>query len=576
MLSVINLLSQPGRRRPRPERGFTMIELAVVMVIIGLLMSLILKASMASVRRAEERATQALISKLETGLDDRLQALLETQPPYNNAHAYMAAIYNAAYAVPANPTGFIEGKQRAVVIAQFDQIKAEIPDVFYVQSNNDYPLNFAAQPFNSGTPGTNFGLGKAIPYWNYQLPLGNGAIDDGPLSGLAPPGWTSFGAAPANAAVPSAGTFNPYGTGMFGASYTAAGGIYKNLGYAPTGYDGADNNNDGMIDNYPEGIAGLNPSQVTQIATNLSNHKHKTARSEMLYALLVEGQGPLGSIFSADDFTAREIQDTDNDGLPEFVDAWGEPLQFFRWPIYYHSDHQRGVPANNSYNGMVQDITKGPVSGVAYPFPNNTPQNPDVLNYPYASVYEAREQNPLDPNQQLLSPSWWSNSSNTGTAASGTYLVQTFPTALNAAPLSPGAALFSTFFHTLLEPLASPKLTGAPNTQWFWDRGSNASPPYYPRRAYFSKFLIISSGPDHEHGVARLDAFNIPLNPTNLLVESQARQTNIIDYSTSASDPFLAPTDANPVNQNTGTPLYDAGQDDVSNHNFQAPGGVVQ
>ena len=62
----------------------------------------------------------------------------------------------------------------------------------------------------------------------------------------------------------------------------------------------------------------------------------------MLYALLVEGRGPLGSVFSRDDFTDKEVQDTDGDGLPEFVDAWGKPLQFFRWPMLYHSDIQRG------------------------------------------------------------------------------------------------------------------------------------------------------------------------------------------------------------------------------------------
>ena len=62
----------------------------------------------------------------------------------------------------------------------------------------------------------------------------------------------------------------------------------------------------------------------------------------MLYALLVEGHGPLGSVFSRDDFTDKEVQDTDSDGLPEFVDAWGQPLQFYRWPLLYHSDIQRG------------------------------------------------------------------------------------------------------------------------------------------------------------------------------------------------------------------------------------------
>ena len=34
----------------------------------------------------------------------------------------------------------------------------------------------------------------------------------------------------------------------------------------------------------------------------------------------------------ADRFTNEEVADTDNDGLPEFIDAWGQPLRFYRWP----------------------------------------------------------------------------------------------------------------------------------------------------------------------------------------------------------------------------------------------------
>ncbi len=33
---------------------------------------------------------------------------------------------------------------------------------------------------------------------------------------------------------------------------------------------------------------------------------------------------------------------------------------------------------------------------------------------PYASVYDSREQNPLDPNQTLLAPAWWGAQYNTG------------------------------------------------------------------------------------------------------------------------------------------------------------------
>ena len=42
----------------------------------------------------------------------------------------------------------------------------------------------------------------------------------------------------------------------------------------------------------------------------------------------VFGVAPVG----VDAFLEQEIADTDNDGLPEFVDAWGNPLRFYRWP----------------------------------------------------------------------------------------------------------------------------------------------------------------------------------------------------------------------------------------------------
>ena len=129
------------------------------------------------------------------------------------------------------------------------------------------------------------------------------------------------------------------GSGINGASYTAAAALYKNLGYAPIGYDMIDNDGNGLVDDWPEAISGGNASQI---AANLKAHKHNTARAEMLYAILVEGAGPLGSVFNRDDFTDKEVRDTDGDGLPEFVDAWGQPLQFFRWPLLYHSDIQRG------------------------------------------------------------------------------------------------------------------------------------------------------------------------------------------------------------------------------------------
>ena len=51
------------------------------------------------------------------------------------------------------------------------------------------------------------------------------------------------------------------GTGIFGASYFAAAGIYKNLGYLPAGYDGIDNDGNGLIDEWAEGVNS--PLRVT-------------------------------------------------------------------------------------------------------------------------------------------------------------------------------------------------------------------------------------------------------------------------------------------------------------------------
>ena len=59
---------------------------------------------------------------------------------------------------------------------------------------------------------------------------------------------------------------------------------------------------------------------------------HSTESSELLYFMLVQA-GNFGSSSTAtDNFSGPEVQDTDGDGFNEFVDAWGNPLQFYRWP----------------------------------------------------------------------------------------------------------------------------------------------------------------------------------------------------------------------------------------------------
>jgi prepilin-type N-terminal cleavage/methylation domain-containing protein len=71
---------------------------------------------------------------------------------------------------------------------------------------------------------------------------------------------------------------------------------------------------------------------IRERMTDPSKHDPKTQSAAMLYLILTAGDflgvPPVGN----DQFSTSEVRDTDGDGLLEFVDAWGEPLRFFRWP----------------------------------------------------------------------------------------------------------------------------------------------------------------------------------------------------------------------------------------------------
>ena len=100
------------------------------------------------------------------------------------------------------------------MIAQYDMLRAELPDVFsFARRHRLWRHRLSAQ-VRGGTihPGR---YGSSTAY-DYVLPLGAGAIQPVPPVSPAP------------------GAVTP-GTGIHGASYTAAAGIYKNLGYMPGG-----------------------------------------------------------------------------------------------------------------------------------------------------------------------------------------------------------------------------------------------------------------------------------------------------------------------------------------------------
>ncbi len=76
----------------------------------------------------------------------------------------------------------------------------------------------------------------------------------------------------------------------------------------------------------------LRDPQTGALTLDLSRHRPQTESAELLYFMLtrmpVFGVAPIG----IDAFNSGEVRDTDGDGLLEFIDAWEQPLRFYRWP----------------------------------------------------------------------------------------------------------------------------------------------------------------------------------------------------------------------------------------------------
>ncbi len=91
----------------------------------------------------------------------------------------------------------------------------------------------------------------------------------------------------------------------------------------------------------------LGDSQITYIA---ANHNRVTESSALLYYMLTKmqvfGVPPVGE----SEFSTSEVRDTDGDGLLEFVDGWGRPLRFYRWPTRMFKP--AGVGGRDFKNGV--------------------------------------------------------------------------------------------------------------------------------------------------------------------------------------------------------------------------------
>lgn len=81
-------------------------------------------------------------------------------------------------------------------------------------------------------------------------------------------------------------------------------------------------------------VALSDPAIVAEVAARFAAGAStpETESSELLYFALIKSASYGAAAVDSDRFTENEVRDTDGDGLPEFIDAWGQPLRYYRWP----------------------------------------------------------------------------------------------------------------------------------------------------------------------------------------------------------------------------------------------------
>ncbi|QDT37534.1 type II secretion system protein [Stratiformator vulcanicus] len=117
---------------------------------------------------------------------------------------------------------------------------------------------------------------------------------------------------------------------------------------------------------------------------------------EVLYKMLTEGESFGVEEVDTDGFTAAEISDIDGDGNMEFVDAWDQPLRYYRWPT-------RLVKPG----GDNDDITDSSDVVTNSAFDGDARQTAFIVLIPSAPSEESLDRDPDDPRGSIgtLNPS---------------------------------------------------------------------------------------------------------------------------------------------------------------------------
>lgn len=255
--------------------GFTLMELLIVVAIITILMTLTLVVMAGITEQAEEEATKTTVLKVSRLLEERIEAF-DRAFDGSRRDIYVRSTVLLLRAIDARFDHFLRNPDEAPPAIRFLAYKA-------------------AYRFE-------------MPQRMVELNVGGGATPTGP-------GLTAQVTDPTNG-LPNV--------------------IYRRIAYPTAQTQLIQEGNPTPTD--AEINTRVSENWATHLASEAAAHQsdgddvHSTESAELLYYMLTQS-GSFGSTSSnIDQFKSSEIADTDNDSLPEFVDAWGHPLQFYRWP----------------------------------------------------------------------------------------------------------------------------------------------------------------------------------------------------------------------------------------------------
>lgn len=92
-----------------------------------------------------------------------------------------------------------------------------------------------------------------------------------------------------------------------------------------------------------------------------SSHSRQTESAALLYWFLTKSEMFGIAPVDATDFSTSEARDTDNDGLLEFVDSWGRPLRFYRWPTHLIRPGSSTGPVAPGISNSASPFTGAPI-----------------------------------------------------------------------------------------------------------------------------------------------------------------------------------------------------------------------